>query len=78
MFPGQPQVSYIPFVDLDLFNVTFVIAVSLDERLIKHIRHQLVTGRVSHLARHGLHSLLASVEILHINTNETVISRIPN
>ena len=39
----------------------------LDVRLVIHIRHELVTGFVSHLARHGRrYSLLQSIEILHI------------
>ena len=66
LFPGQLEVSHIPFIGLHFFDATFVITVSLDARLVKHIRHQLVNSH---------HSLLAFVEILHINTNEAIISR---
>ena len=75
LFPGQLEVSHIPFIGLHFFDATFVITVSLDARLVKHIRHQLMTGHVSHLVRHSHHFLLAFVEILHINTNKAIISR---
>ena len=51
LFSSQPEVSYSPFVGLHFFNATFVITIGLDARLVEHIRHQLVTGRVCHLAR---------------------------
>ena len=78
LFPSQPEVSHSPFVGLHFFDATFVITVGLDARLVEHIRHQLVTGRVCHLARHGQHSLLAPVEILHMMMNEAIISRMSN
>ena len=78
LFPGQLEVSHIPFIGLHFFDATFVITVGLDARLVEHIRHQLVTGRVCHLAHHGHHSLLVLVEILHMMMNEAIISRMSN
>ena len=78
LVPSQPEISHSPFVGLHFFNATFVITIGLDACLIEHIRHQLVTGRVCHLACHGHHSLLAPVEILHMMMNEAIISRMSN
>ena len=77
LFPSQPEVSHSPFVGLHFFNVTFVITIGLDARLIEHINHQLVTGRVCHLACHGHHSF-APVQILHMMMNKAIISRMSN
>ena len=78
MFPGEPNVSRIQFLDLHVFDASLVVYDDLDAHLVKHIRHQLVTGCVSHLHRLEQHSLLASVDILHINANEVIISRLSN
>ena len=78
LVPSQPEISHSPFVGLHFSNTTFVITIGLDARLVEHIRHQLVTGRVCHLAHHGHHSLLAPVKIMHMMMNEAIISRMSN
>ena len=75
--PDESEVSRRSFVDLSQvsFDLSLVVDDGLDARLVKHIRHQLVTSSASHLHRPGHHSLLASVEILHKNVNKVIISK---
>ena len=75
MFPGEPNVSRIWFADIHFFDARLLVYNVLNARLVKHIRHQLVIGHVSHQHRPRQHSLLASVEVLHINANEVITSK---
>ena len=74
LFPSEPNVSRCRFFDLHFLDASLVVHDGLNVQLVKHIRHQLVTGRVSHHRRHGQRSVLSSVEVLHINANKDIIS----
>ena len=67
-----------PLSIFHFFDASLVVYDGLDARLVKHICHQLVTSSVSHLHRPEHYSLLASVEIQHINMNKVIISRMSN
>ena len=74
LFPSEPNVSCCWFFDRHILNASLVVHDGLNARLVKHIRHQLVTGCVSRHCRHGQRSILPSVEVLHINANKDIIS----
>ena len=78
LFPGESNVSRRSFVDPHFFDLSLVVDDGLDARLVKHIRHQLITCFASHLYRPGHHSLIASVEILLKNVNKVIISKMSN
>ena len=78
LFPGEFDVSRRSFVDPHFFDLSLVVVDGLDARLVKHIRHQLVTCFASHLDRPRHHFLIASVEILHKNVNKVIISKMCN
>ena len=75
LFPSEPNVSRFRLADLHFFDVRLVVYDGLNTRLVKHIRHQLVTGRVSHHRRLGQRSVLPSIEVLHIKANKEIFSQ---
>src|SRR6185437_2900595 len=63
------------FFYLHFLDASLVVHDGMNARLVKHIRHQLITGRVSHHRRLGQRSVLPSVEVLHIKANKETFSQ---
>ena len=79
LFQGQAHGSCRPFRDPLCKNFCVVLDHDLDARLVVHVLDEFLGGFVSHSIRLGLVSLLASKEILHIDTMyPVIISRMSN
>ena len=79
LFWSQPHGSYRTFREPHSKNFRVVLDHGLDARLVVHVLDEFLGGFVSHSIRLGLISLLASKEILHIDTMyPVIISRMSN
>ena len=72
LFPSESNVSRSRFFDLHFLDASLVVHDGLNARLVKYIRHQLVTVRVIHHRHLGQRSVLPSIEVLHINANKDI------
>ena len=76
---GQRHGSCVPFGDLRSKDGPMVSYDGLDARLIMHVHDEFFAAFGSHRIRPGLMFVLASKEILHINTiYPFIISRMSN
>ena len=73
LFPGQVHCSCLFFFNLHPSVLSIVVDDGLDARLIVHVLHELLGGLFRDGLRLGLESLLASVEVLHIEAMYKVI-----
>ena len=79
LFRGQAHGPCRPFRDPLSKNFRVVLDHGLDARLVVHVLDEFLGGFVSHSIRLALISLLASKEILHIDTMyPVIISRMSN
>ena len=73
-FPGQVHCSCLFFFNLHPSVLSIVVDDGLDARLIVHVLHELLGSFFSDGGRLDLIPLLASIEVLHIDTIYTVIT----